>query len=160
MKFLAALLFLALMSAALLPIAHSKKEKQMIFSARHISVSINRSPSDVYDFASNPENLPKWAEGLSGGSVVRSGDSWVSESPMGKVKIKFAEKNNLGVLDHDVTLPSGETNHNPFRVLKNGVGSEAIFTLYRLPKVSNQDFEKDAKQVEKDLKKLKVILEK
>ncbi|WP_374074390.1 SRPBCC family protein [Bdellovibrio bacteriovorus] len=132
----------------------------MTFPARHISVSINHPSSEVYEFTSNPENLPKWAEGLSGGSVIKSGDFWVSESPMGKVKIKFAEKNNLGVLDHDVTLPSGETNHNPFRVLKNGDGSEVVFTLYRLPKVTDQDFEKDAKQVEKDLKKLKSLLEK
>lgn len=131
-----------------------------MFSVRNINVSIKRSPADVYDFTSNPENLPQWAEGLSGSTVTKSGDFWVSESPMGKIKIKFAEKNNFGVLDHDVTLPSGETNHNPFRVLKNGDGSEVIFTLYRLPKVSDQDFEKDAKQVEKDLKKLKSLLEK
>jgi uncharacterized membrane protein len=38
----------------------------MTFMAKHISVSINRSAAQVYEFASNPENLPKWAAGLSG----------------------------------------------------------------------------------------------
>jgi len=42
------------------------KEASMTFKAKHISVSINRSADHVYEFASNPENLPKWAAGLSG----------------------------------------------------------------------------------------------
>jgi hypothetical protein len=37
----------------------------MTFAAKHIGGSINRSAAHVYDFASNPENLPKWAAGLS-----------------------------------------------------------------------------------------------
>jgi uncharacterized protein YndB with AHSA1/START domain len=43
----------------------------MTFIAKHISVSIERSAAEVYEFASNPENLPKWAGGLSG-SIKRS----------------------------------------------------------------------------------------
>jgi len=38
----------------------------MTFKSRHVSVSINRPADQVYEFASNPENLPKWAAGLSG----------------------------------------------------------------------------------------------
>ncbi len=125
---------------------------------KHISVSIDRTPEEVYDFASNPENLPKWAEGLSG-SIAKSGDQWIADSPMGKVIVKFADDNRFGVLDHDVTLPSGETFHNPMRVLRNGDRSEVIFTLNRQPQMSDQEFEKDAQQVTKDLVKLKSILE-
>ena len=47
------------------------KEMSMTFMAKHISVSINRSAAQVYEFASNPENLPKWAAGLSG-SIKKS----------------------------------------------------------------------------------------
>ena len=36
------------------------KEMAMTFTAKHISVSINRSAGQVYEFASNPENFPKW----------------------------------------------------------------------------------------------------
>lgn len=38
----------------------------MTFLAKHISVSINRPAKEVYYYASNPENLPEWAAGLSG----------------------------------------------------------------------------------------------
>jgi hypothetical protein len=75
------------------------KEISMTFTVKHISVSINRTPAQVYEFASNPENLPKWAAGLSG-PIKKVDEDWISESPMGRVKIKFAEKNNFGVLDH------------------------------------------------------------
>lgn len=80
----------------------------MSYKSRHISISINNSVDEVYAFASNPENLPKWAAGLSG-SVKNVKGEWVAESPMGTIKIKFADKNRFGILDHDVTLPSGET---------------------------------------------------
>jgi uncharacterized membrane protein len=44
----------------------NRNEISMTFMAKHISVSINRPAGQVYEFASNPENLPKWAAGLSG----------------------------------------------------------------------------------------------
>jgi hypothetical protein len=132
----------------------------MIHTSKHVSVSINRSVEDVYAFASSPQNLTEWAHGLSQSSLTQSGDEWIADSPMGKVRIRFAGKNSLGVLDHDVTLPDGEVNHNPFRIIKNGDGSEAVFTVYRRAHMSDADFEKDAGTVKKDLEKLKAILEK
>ena len=131
----------------------------MIFPAKHISVSINRSPKDVYDFAANPENLTKWAAGLANAALSRSGDWWVTMSSMGEVKVKFVHGNVYGVMDHDVVLPSGDINHNPFRVVKNGDGSEVIFTLYRTPQMTDAEFDRDAEMVGKDLLKLKTILE-
>ena len=131
----------------------------MTFMAKHISVSINRSAVQVYEFASNPENLPKWAAGLSG-SIKKINEDWVAEAPMGSVKLKFAEKNKFGVLDHDVTLPSGVKVYNPMRVFPNNDGSELVFTLYRRLDVSDQEFAEDSKAVENDLAKLKTLLEK
>lgn len=131
----------------------------MIFESRHISVSINRPADQVYEFASNPENLPKWAAGLSGSINNVNGD-WIAESPMGRVKVNFAEKNKFGILDHDVTLPSGEKVYNPMRVFPNNDDSELVFTLYRRPDMSDQMFAEDAKAVTKDLEKLKTLLEK
>ena len=42
---------------------------------RHIAVYINRPANEVYEFASNPENLPRWATGL-GGSIKREKGEW------------------------------------------------------------------------------------
>jgi uncharacterized membrane protein len=130
----------------------------MIFKSMHISVSIDSPAEQVYEFASNPENLPKWAAGLSGSIKNVDGD-WIAESPTGSVIVKFAERNRFGILDHDVTLPSGEKVDNPMRVFPNNDGSELVFTLYQRPGVSDRAFEEDAKMVAKDLESLKALLE-
>jgi hypothetical protein len=65
-----------------------------------------------------------------------------------------------GVLDHEVTLASGTAFYNPMRVQPNGQGSEVMFTLYRLPKVSNKAYAADARHIRRDLEKLKSLLEK
>lgn len=126
---------------------------------RHVSVSIDRPTEEVYAFASNVENLPKWATGL-GGSIKSVDGEWVADSPMGKIRIRFAERNKFGVLDHEVILESGEKIHNPMRVVARGRGSEVIFTLFRRPDMSDEKFSEDAQWVEKDLKILKGLLEK
>lgn len=125
---------------------------------RLVSVTIERPPAEVYAFASNPENLPRWASGL-GRSIRQEGGEWIAEGPMGQVKIRFAPPNDLGVLDHDVTLPTGDTVHNPMRVVPNGIGSELTFTLFRRQEMSGDQLEQDAETVRKDLLTLKAILE-
>lgn len=127
--------------------------------ARHISIYINRSPADAYAFVVDPENLPLWAAGLARSEVTREGADWIADAPFGKVKIRFAEKNHLGVLDHDVELDSGISFHNPMRVMKNGEGSEFVFTLYRQPEMSDEQFAADRAAIEADLLTLKKILE-
>jgi hypothetical protein len=125
---------------------------------RHISLTIERPPAEVYAFAAAPENLPRWARGLSG-SIERVGGVWLVESPMGKVEVRFADQNAFGVLDHDVVFASGATVHNPMRIVANGTGSEAVFTLFRRPEMSDEDFAADARAVERDLEALKRLVE-
>jgi len=127
-------------------------------AVRHVSVSVLRPPAEVYEFAANPENLPRWAKGLSG-SIQEVNGEWVADSPMGKVRVRFERRNELGVLDHDVVLESGESVRNPMRVVANGDGSEVVFTLYRRPGMTDEAFVADAKAVEDDLRALKRLLE-
>ncbi|MEX1215125.1 SRPBCC family protein [Saccharospirillum sp.] len=128
-------------------------------AVKHISTYINRTPKDVYAFASKPENLPSWAAGLARSEVKKDGDAWVAEAPFGKARIRFAEANEFGVMDHDVELDSGVVVHNPMRVVPNGNGSELIFTLLQQPGVSEDQFADDAQAVSKDLRALKELLE-
>ena len=125
----------------------------------HISVYIERTPADVYEFASNPENLPLWAAGLAQSKVSRDGDEWMADAPFGSVRIGFASRNSFGVMDHDVELGSGVVVHNPMRVVPNDSGSEFIFTLLRRSGMTRDQFQEDKRAVETDLKKLKDILE-
>jgi uncharacterized protein YndB with AHSA1/START domain len=128
------------------------------FPVRLVSVSIARPPGDVYAFAADPENLPRWATGL-GGSIERVGGEWVADSPMGKLKIRFAPHNAFGVLDHEVELESGASFLNPMRVVANGSGSEVTFTLFRMPGTTDDAFAADVHAITTDLAALKRLLE-
>jgi hypothetical protein len=125
---------------------------------RTVSVSIRESPQKVYEFAANPANLPKWAPGFVKSIANREGH-WVAQTTIGEVTFAFAERNSFGVLDHGVTLPSGESFFNPMRVVANGQGSEVLFTLFRHPPMTEAEFERDANVVLGDLEKLKTIIE-
>jgi hypothetical protein len=84
---------------------------------------------------------------------------WFVDTASGRVGFAFVERNTFGVLDHDVTLPSGEVIYNPMRVMRDGDGCEVVFTLRRLPDMTDEDFERDAGLVQADLTRLKHLLE-
>jgi len=127
----------------------------------HLAVQIARPVADVYAFAADPANLPQWAAGL-GGPMVREGDAWFFDTPGGRAQIVFAPINDLGVLDHDVLTPSGETVHVPMRVIVGAAGSscsEVVFTLRRGDEITDDDFAHDQALVTADLERLRDILE-
>ena len=129
-----------------------------LLETRLIRISIACGPQEVYDFASDPANLPRWASGL-GTSIKNINEEWVAETPNGPVKVRFAPRNDLGVLDHYITLPTGAVIYVPLRVISNGSGSELTFTLFRQPDMTDQKFQEDAEWVLRDLTKLRDILE-
>jgi uncharacterized protein YndB with AHSA1/START domain len=129
-----------------------------VANSSHVSVHIARSVDDVYDYLSDPAHLPEWAAGLSGSIELVEGQ-WVSDSPMGRVVVQFAAPNTWGVLDHDVTLPDGQTFHNPLRVLADGDGSELVFTVRQAAGADDAAFAKDVEAVRADLDRARELLE-
>jgi hypothetical protein len=127
--------------------------------SQHISIGIDRPLAVVYSVAKDPLNLPQWAGGLASSRVEQDGEQWFTEAPMGRVTFTFAPPNDFGVLDHHVTLPSGETVYNPLRVISDGDGCEMIFTLRQRPGMSDEEFARDADAVGKDLAALKSLVE-
>ncbi|MCA2218744.1 SRPBCC family protein [Wangella sp. NEAU-J3] len=130
----------------------------MTSPSRHLSAYIDRPAQEVYDYASDPARLPEWAPGL-GTSIALVDGQWVMESPMGRIVVTFAPHNEFGVLDHHVTLPSGEDFYNPMRVTASGTGSEIVFSLRRQAAMSDEDFDRDADAVLADLVRLKRRME-
>jgi hypothetical protein len=125
---------------------------------RHLSVWIDRPPGEVYDYTSDPGHIPDWAPGL-GRAVENVDGEWFVVTDAGRLRVVFAARNLFGVLDHDVTVPSGDVVHNPMRVIPDGGGSEVTFTLRRRPEMTDDDFNRDAGLVQADLERLKAILE-
>lgn len=131
-----------------------------VMQSRIIHLSIEKPWAQVYDFASDPQNMPSWAAGLTGG-LKSDGEDWIAEGgPLGEVRVNFAPANEFGVIDHVVTLPDGIKVYNALRVTPNGSGTEVSFTLLRLQDMTDEDFELDARAITADLETLKVLLEK
>ena len=126
--------------------------------SRTLSVSIARPPARVYAFVRNAENIPRWAGGLAK-AVRRAADGWILETADGPLGFAFVADNDLGVLDHVVTVAPNVDIVNPMRVVANGRGSEVSFTLFELPGMTAEKFEEDARMVERDLRALKRVLE-
>jgi hypothetical protein len=129
-----------------------------LLQSRNLSISINRDARDVYNFVCVPENFPRWASGL-GKSLKKVNGEWIAETPEGPVKVKFTERNEFGVLDHWVSPTPGLQIYIPMRVIANDSGCELIFTLFRLPDMSDEKFAADAEWVMRDLTSLKILLE-
>ncbi len=126
--------------------------------SRHLSRVVAASPAVVYAVASDPDRLPEWAAGLASAAVTREGDDLVVDSPMGRVRVRFVPRNELGVLDHDVVLPDGETVTNPVRVLTHPDGAEVLFTVRQLG-MTDEEFDRDCATVEADLARLAGLVE-
>jgi hypothetical protein len=130
-----------------------------MLEARTVSISIDRPWQAVYDAVWRPEDFPKWASGLSGSSIERDGDAWRAEGPEGPIRIRFTDRNPLGVMDHVVELGAGAEVHVPMRIVPNQAGAEALLTLFRQPGMSDEKFAADQAWVERDLRALKALVE-
>jgi hypothetical protein len=129
-----------------------------LLESKTISVSIGRDPREVYEFVSDPANLPEWAAGL-GSSIEEINEEGNASTRQGTAKIRFVDRNNFGVLDHYVTPTPGAEVYVPMRVVPNADGAELLFTLFRLPGVTDEKFEQDKTLVLTDLMALKHLLE-
>jgi hypothetical protein len=126
--------------------------------SKTISMHIERSAQDVYEFTASPQAFARWASGL--GNPLHGEDNvWVFEGEQGAMTVRFTGRNAYGVLDHYVMLPDGNEIYVPMRVIANGTGSEILFTLFRVPGMSDEKFAADADWVARDLTKLKGLLE-
>jgi hypothetical protein len=129
-----------------------------MLAARSIDIAIRAPLAQAYGFASQPENFPRWAAGLSS-SLHRQGDDWIAETPEGRAIVLFSPPNDFGILDHHVRLPGKPDIHIPLRMIANGEGTLVVFTLFRQPDMDDAAFDRDADLVTKDLRALKALLE-
>ena len=127
-------------------------------NAKTLTISIDRTPGDVYAFVNEVENLPRWATSFVK-SARKTPDGWVAETSEGPMGFEYAARNELGVLDHVVRPAPGVEIHVPMRVVPNGGGSEVIFTLVQFPGMPQEKFERDIGMVTRDLATLKRLLE-
>lgn len=123
-----------------------------------VSVSLARPADEVYHFLADPGNLPKWSFFIT--SITRQNGEWVASTSQGQVRIRFVPANKHGILDHWVRVNPELEVYVPLRVAPNGsAGSEVLFSIFRLPGMSDEQYEEDIGMVRRDLTLLKRVME-
>ena len=125
-----------------------------------IKVAIERPYAEVYEFLADPMNFAKWAVNPGSTMSPMDGGYWLVELPRGQSGIRFAPRNNFGVLDYEVFPPTG--GHGPItpvRLVANNGGCELLLLWLQRDGVSDEKFRSDAEWVQSDIQRLKTLLE-
>src|SRR5690349_9377886 len=123
-----------------------------------VHTSIGVPAAHLIAFMGDLEKWKRWAPWIR--SVSRSSArDWAVETDVGPLRFHFVESNPFGVLDHEVTLPSGAVVTNGMRVMTNGTGSELVMVLFQLPETPADEFERDVQAVTADLARIRQVLE-
>lgn len=117
----------------------------------------------AYDFLSDPDNFPLWAPAFFR-SLRKSGNEWIADTPEGEAAVRFAGRNESGVLDHWVVPLNGKEaarkTVNPMRVLPRGPdGCAVMVTVFQQPDMTHEQFLNGVETAEEELRKLKRVLE-
>lgn len=131
-----------------------------LMAAKVVSHSIARPLHEVYAYLAEPTNFGSWA--FAGDAAMRplGAGEWAVETSVGPRIIRFAGRNDFGVLTYFSRLDAGSPPHPvPMRVLPNGAGTELIYVFYQRPGSSDADFRSVVEWVTADLLALKSLLE-
>jgi hypothetical protein len=122
------------------------------------SVDLCVTPERAWGYLSDLMNWPKWAI-VNMKSVRPRLDGWYEmETKQGKGQLRMQANKALGLLDHVWKDPQASWTV-PARVVANGEGCTLIMTFFQPPVLSNAEFEAAANDVDKEMSKLKEILE-
>lgn len=124
-----------------------------------ISLSIDRSFIEVYDYLSKPGNYADWAPVEAGTFKPLENGDWQGVTPGGLRHYRFTAPNNFGVLDHAIFVPGGEMFYNPMRVTPNQNGTELTFVFYRREGMDDTQFDSTVEWIHTDFLALKSVLE-
>jgi hypothetical protein len=144
------------------------KEKTNIMETQTISKNFSvqsvliDSPVDkVFNFISNPSNLPLWTEAFK----KADHNSALLVTPSGELQIGLETKYNveLGTIDWFMKLPDGNVGKAFSRVVENPDGRSIYSFILLAPPVPIEELEGTLREQEiildKELRKLKEILE-
>jgi hypothetical protein len=122
------------------------------------SVDIQARPDKVFAFLANPMNWPQYAV-VNLRSVSPGQDGWFrAVTKFGEGALKVNAVKELGVFDHVWKDPQA-TWQVFSRVVPNSEGATVMMTLFQPAVMSDRQFDEAMEEMEKEMKKLKEILE-
>ncbi len=122
------------------------------------TISIDRDPAAVFRFLADAANWPNWAIVNVLAVSPREDGWWDMQTPAGPAQLRIRANEAAGILDHDFVAPEARWTV-PARVVPNGSGAEFLITFFQPPTFTNAFFDQQVALVDKELARLKEILE-
>ena len=124
-----------------------------------VTVTIRRPYAEDYDFLAEPLNFTRWASEPGAQMEPFDGD-WLVDLPRGRSVIRFAPRNNFGVLDYQVFKPGEDGGPvTPVRLVPNERGATLALIWFQKTGVSDEQFRSELEWIASDLNRLKTLLE-
>lgn len=122
------------------------------------SITIQSHPDKVFEFVSDPANLPLWSRSFCL-SIYQQQGQWIVETPQGPLPIRMAIHRQLRIADQFFSPAPGVEFMIPTRVIPNESKSEFIVTLFQPEDLSEEQYQDEVSMIEQELIYLKNILE-
>lgn len=119
-----------------------------------VHISIAAPPSEVLAFLSDVSQWTTWAPWVRSARQL-SKREWQLDTEGGPMTLRFRDPGSIGVLDHDVTLASGLTVFNSFRLMVDGDRCELTMIVTQAPNATGDDFARDVNAVRDDFDRIK-----
>jgi hypothetical protein len=119
---------------------------------------VERSPSDVFDYVSIPENQPEWAVNFVRSTSPIGDGRYVMETPAGRLTYRLNADRDAGTVDYLFETPAGDS-VMPTRVVPHARGSIFMFTITRAPGTPDEVWQQGRAGLDDELQHLKARLE-
>lgn len=117
---------------------------------------LHGSPSEVFDFLADPENLPRWAVGFCR-SIRRDGERWMVRTGHGEIPIRLDASARAGTIDFWMEVEPGVEVGAFSRVIPAPGGAAYVFTQLQAPGMPDAAFEAQVSALREELRVLQSI---
>jgi hypothetical protein len=127
-------------------------------STRSISIAV--PPQVVLDLVADPTELPRWAPAFARAVRPAGGDRWIVDTGDCEVRIRVRVSRELGTVDFLMAdAPPGVDVGTFARVVRNGGGSELIFTRFHSDSTSEIEMAEQRAVVAVELQTVRALCE-
>ena len=127
-------------------------------STRSISIAV--PPQVVLDLVADPTELPRWAPAFARAVRPAGGDDWLVDTGGREVRIRVRVSRELGTVDFLMAdAPPGVDLGTFTRVVRNGRGSEFVFTRFYADSTSDIEMAEQQAVVAVELQTVRALCE-
>ncbi len=122
------------------------------------SVTIKRTPRDVYEYISDLSNWPQFSDFAKNFERVTDSE-YIAHTSQGDITVKALFDDKRLLLDTECVLPDGNSDFIPYRVVPNKDGAELMMTNFKPIQSTDEEYSEQLQWMKEELSNIKQLLE-